>query len=71
MSTDPVALEIANSRKFKWLRERVGTSSQRAFLLNQINNFIFSDDVDVKMLCMVLKRQVKYQLSTKRTIVTI
>lgn len=58
MSWTPVTLEIASSRKFKWLRERVGTSSHHTLLLNQIKNFVFTDDVDVKMLCTVLKRQV-------------
>lgn len=58
MSWSPVTFEIASSRKFKWLRERVGTSSHHTLLLNQIKNFVITDDVDVKILCKVLKRQV-------------
>ena len=58
MSWDPVTLEIASSRKFRWLRERVGMSSHHTLLLNQIKNFVFTDDVDVNKLCTALKRQV-------------
>ena len=58
MSWDPVTLEITSSRKFRWLRERVGMSSHHTLLLNQIKNFIFTDDVDVNKLCTALKRQV-------------
>lgn len=57
-SWDPVNLEIASSRKFKWLRERVGGSSQHTMLLNQIKNFILTDEVDIKLLNSILKRQV-------------
>ena len=51
-------MEIASSRKFKWLRDRVGGSSQYALLINQIKNFILTDEVNVKLLSTTLKRQV-------------
>ena len=55
---DPVNLEIASSRKFKWLRERVGGSSPHTMLLNQIKNFVLTDEVDVKKISNTMKRQV-------------
>ena len=51
-------LEIASSRKFKWLRERKGGSSPHTTLLNQIKNFILTDEVDVRSLYNTLRRQV-------------
>lgn len=51
-------LEIASSRKFKWLRERMGGSSPHTTLLNQIKNFILTDEVDTRSLHNTLKRQV-------------
>ena len=56
---DPVNLEIASSRKLKWLRERVGTSSPHTMLLNQIKNFVLTDEVNVKVLSFSLKTQVR------------
>ena len=55
---DQVNLEVASSRKFKWLRERMGGSSPHTTLLNQIKNFVLTDEVDIRMLHNTLKRQV-------------
>ena len=55
-------LEIASSRKFKWLRERMVGSSPHTTLLNQIKNFVLTDEVDVNSLRSCLGRQVSEQL---------
>ena len=55
---EQVNLEIASSRKFKWLRERMVGSSPHTTLLNQIKNFVLTDEVDVNSLRSCLGRQV-------------
>jgi E3 ubiquitin-protein ligase HERC2 len=55
---EQVNLEIASSRKFKWLRERMVGSSLHTTLLNQIKNFVLTDEVDVNSLRGCLGRQV-------------
>ena len=52
-------MEIASSRKFKWLRERMVGSSPHTTLLNQIKNFVLTDEVDVNSLRSCLGRQVR------------
>lgn len=64
-SWDSLNLEIASSRKFKWLRERVSGSSPHTLLLNQIKSFVLTDEVVVKTLTKTLKRQVS---STKHSL---
>lgn len=52
-----VSNEIASSRKFKWLRERKGGSSPHTTLLQQIKNFILTDEVDIHSMDTTLRRQ--------------
>ena len=66
-SWDQVNLEVASSRKFKWLRERMGGSSPHTTLLNQIKNFVLTDEVDVRVLHNTLKRQVNNNVSSRNS----
>ena len=59
MNLDQMDPKIAGGRKFKWLREKKGVSSQRATLQSQIKNFILMDEVNVKSLLKTLQRQVR------------
>ena len=56
-------LEIASSRKFKWLRERMVGSSPHTTLLNQIKSFVLTDEVDVNSLRSCLGRQVTSKIT--------
>lgn len=60
---EQVNLEIASSRKFKWLRERMFGSSPHTTLLNQIKNFVLTDEVDVTSLHSCLGRQVRQSVA--------
>lgn len=55
---DSVSHEIVSSKKFKWLRERMGGHSLHTTLLHQMKNFVLSDEGDVKVLLGTLKTQV-------------
>jgi len=50
--------EIAGGRKFKWLREKKGITSQRTTLQAQIKSFVLMDKVDIRGLHKTLQRQV-------------
>ena len=57
-SWNQVNVDIVSSRKFKWLRHRMGGASQHTQLLAQIKNFVLTDEVDVRALLPTLRKQV-------------
>ena len=55
---DSVSDEIVSSKKFKWLRERMGGHSLHTTLLNQMKSFVVAEEGDAKGLLGTLQKQV-------------